>query len=129
MVRLTGKSMNEREIEHVGGIIEKPLPLKNGNDLFNHLYKEMKEEALINKKDIKEIKLRAVIQSQRGAVNFIFKTSLNINAGELIQRFKEKGNTDPDIKELLVLSKAKYLDYLESCGQSVKVMMVKLLDN
>ena len=120
--------MNQHETEHIGGIFEKPLPLENGTDLFNHLYKEMQEEALLNKKDIKDLNLRAVIQSQRGAVNFVFKTTLNITANELKTRFKQNTNHDPDIADLLILNKLEYVDYLENCGRDIKKLMVGLVD-
>ncbi len=120
--------MNGNEIEHIGGILEKPLPLQNGTDLFNHLYKEMKEEAKINKKDIESLHLKIMAQSQRGAVNFIFKAKLKIKSTELKERFKKSKKHDPDIAGLLFLKKSEYLNYLETCGRSVKKVMVELVD-
>ncbi len=128
LVALSGKSMNGYGIEHVGGVLEKPLPLKNGRDLFKHLYKEIKEEARIYKKDLKNLYLKKVVQGQRGAVHFIFKTKLKITSTELKQRFKQNRKKDPDIGDLLILERSEYLDYLNNCRRSVKKVMVGLMD-
>jgi len=120
--------MNQYEIDHIGGIIEKPLPLQSGADLFNHLYKEMKEEAKINKKDVAESYLRSIIQNTYGAVHFIFKVKLNITAKQLKLKNEKAKKTDPDIKNLIYLDKKEYLNYLENCQISVKKVMVKVID-
>jgi hypothetical protein len=121
VVKLSGKSMNTHDIELVGGMVEKPEPLDNSKDLFNHLYKEMKEEAFIYKKDIDEMFLRAVLQAQKGSVLFHFEIKLNVTAKELKDRFKQKEKQrDKDITDLIFWSREEYLSYLANCGRGTK---------
>ena len=120
--------MNGNEVEHIGGILEKPLPLKNGGDLFRHLYKEMKEEAKINQKDLAEVYLHSIIQNQKGSIGFIFKAKLSITAKALKERFAKSKNKDKEIKDLLFLNKKEYINYLETCNRSVKKLMIEMVE-
>ncbi len=44
MVESSGKSMNPNTIDFLGGIMERYVNMKTGNDIFESLYKELREE-------------------------------------------------------------------------------------
>jgi 8-oxo-dGTP pyrophosphatase MutT (NUDIX family) len=115
MVELSGKSMNPYKFDYVGGNIEFPHPLSSGEDLFEHLYRETKEEINLDPSDFEDLTLKAVIQSQRGFVSFHFHSKLKLSGDEVVERFK--GVKDPDIAGVRLFDRDEYLKFLERSGR------------
>jgi hypothetical protein len=111
VVELSGKSMNTQTIDTLGGIMEKPQEIKNGEDVFSALYIELEEEGCIKKTDVKEIYLRAVFVTPNTHSCFYFEVTLNISSGELLKRFSNE-TKDQDIKSLKAFSQEEYLAFL-----------------
>jgi hypothetical protein len=127
VAELSGKSMNSNRLELLGGMVEKPLPLTNSKELFDHLYSELKEEAFINKKDVGSIILRAVMRSAGGTIVFHFDTKLNLTSKTIRERFIKNKNRDPDIADLLFLSKKDFVTYLKTSDRVIKNMLVDFI--
>lgn len=121
MVELSGKSMNKNKIDLLGGIIEKPLDIKDGDDLFDSILSELKEEACINKQDIKECYLRAIYSTVKTDVGFYFEVTLNISSTEILNRFKLE-NHDQDIKSINFFKRDEYIKILENFNESKRLI-------
>lgn len=113
MIELTGKSMNKNSTDLLGGMIEKPIEIDRGNDVFEAMYSELEEEACIHKKDIQDSYLRAIYLNSKTNVGFYFEITLNLTTHELKERFGIK-NKDPDIKSLKDFSREDYLEHLKN---------------
>jgi hypothetical protein len=114
VVKLSGKSLNQNNLDFIGGNNEKPHPLSNGTELFDHLYREALEEANISKSDFESLILKAVIQMTRGLAFFYYEGRLNITAEELKAQFERQKEKDPDIADLVFFTHDEYLDFLEN---------------
>ncbi len=113
MVELSGKSMNENKTDFLGGIMEIEPPIKSGADLFGSLYKELEEEAIIQKDNISAKALKMVYINYSTNVGFYFEILLDITSEELKQRFA-KQIKELDIKSLKVLSRLDFIQELEN---------------
>ena len=80
MVNLTGKSMNENSFDFIGGAMEVSSKINNGKKLFWSFYKELKEEAHIDKKDIVESFLKLIYLNHKTNVGFYFEIILKYGA-------------------------------------------------
>jgi hypothetical protein len=114
VVKLSGKSLNQNNLDFIGGNNEKPHPLSNGPELFDHLYREALEEANITKANFESLILKAVIQMTRGLAFFYYEGRLNITADELKDQFESQNEKDPDISDLIFFTRDEYLDFLEN---------------
>ena len=110
MVKLSGKSMNDNLYDFIGGMAETDTPFDTHTNLFDALYKEMEEEACIDKKMIKDCSLRCFFEANNGHYGFHFLTNLSCNKSEIEERFRH--NTDVDIDSLIFLEKDAYLEKL-----------------
>lgn len=110
MVELSGKSMNPNKYDYVGGNVEFPHPLSNGDDLFQHLYREAKEEINVDPADFSELSLKAVIQSKGGYVIFHFQGTLNLTSDKVTEKFKAV--KDPDISRVIFFDRDEYIRFL-----------------
>ena len=119
IVELSGKSMNTFVTDMLGGIMEKPSEIATGEDVFNCIYGELKEEACIEKIDIKECYLRSVFLTPNTHVCFYFEATLLVSSETLFDRFSNE-NQDQDIKSLKVLSKDEYISFLKSHSSPTK---------
>ncbi len=126
MVELSGKSMNPNKTDLMGGIMEKPLEIETGDDVFKSIYIELEEEGCITKLDIKEIYLRAIYLSAKTDIGFYFEVTLNVSLEELQNRF-ELENKDPDIKSLMGFTRNEYLSHLSNHGSMTKQFIAKLI--
>lgn len=126
MVELSGKSMNENKIEVLGGILETPPEIFDGNGIFSSLYREMQEEALINQEDILSSYLRAIFLDFKTNIGLYFEVILNVTSEEIIKRHKN-GSTDADIKSIKFFSKEEYLNELTNHNVS-KQLIADLLN-
>ncbi len=111
MVELSGKSMNPNTIDFLGGIMETDVNMKTGNDIFESLYKELREEGLIEQKDIREAYLKMIYLNSTTNVGFYFEVILNVPSDELLDRFKKRSK-DEDIKLLQAFSRDEYIETL-----------------
>lgn len=126
MVELSGKSMNSNITDLMGGLVEKPLELASGEDLFKALYIELEEEGSISKSDISEIYLKAIYLSHLTDIHFYFEVSLNVSFEELNQRFKTE-NKDQDIKGIIDFSFEEYVIHLQNHASLNKRFVAGLL--
>ncbi|MFA6050320.1 MAG: hypothetical protein WC761_03950 [Candidatus Paceibacterota bacterium] len=126
MVELSGKSMNINPTDFIGGLIEKPLEIKTGDDIFDAFFTELEEEGSIVESDIKDIYLRAIYVTPKTDVGFHFEVLLNISSEDLLKRF-ELENKDPDIESLRIFSHDEYLSHLLSHGSKSKQIIANLV--
>jgi hypothetical protein len=125
MVELTGKSMNQNNIDMIGGIMETNVDMKTGADIFKSLYVELEEEAGITEADIQEAYLQTVYVEYRTNVAFYFEVILNIPSTEILKRFES--NKDTDIKSLAVFTREEYITALQNHKSINKHLTAKLL--
>lgn len=115
IVELTGTSMNQNECEVLGGLMEKPIELRGGEDVFACLYAELEEEARITRADIETCVLRAIFLGHSTNAGFYFEVSLNVPSSELLARFESEAR-DPDIKALQALTREEYATFLQEAS-------------
>ena len=127
IVELSGKSMNTFATDMLGGIMEKPLVIETGKDVFECIYVELEEEACIGKNDIKESYLRSVFLTSNCHTCFYFEAILNVSSETLLDRFSNE-NQDQDIKSLKVLSREEYLSFLKNHSSSTKQFISEILN-
>ena len=125
MVELSGKSMNQNNIDLIGGIMETDISMTSGEDIFISLYKELEEEAGIETNEIKDISLHTIYLEQRTNIGLYFEIILNVSSEKLLERFKT--NKDIDIKSLCVYSKEEYLEVLKNHRSLNKRLTAELL--
>lgn len=111
LAELSGKSMNLNTIEMLGGIMETEPPVHTGQDVFDSLYKELEEEALVLPTDISEASLRALFLERRTNIALYFEVVLTVSAEEIFTRFRERSK-DADIKCLKAHARKDYLEVL-----------------
>ncbi len=127
IVELSGKSMNMFVTDMLGGIMEKPLAIETGKDVFECIYVELEEEACIEKNDIKESYLRSVFLTTNTHTCFYFEVILNVLSETLLGRFSNQ-NQDQDIKSLKVLSREEYLSFLNSHSSPSKQFISEIMN-
>ncbi|MES2223805.1 MAG: hypothetical protein V4469_02625 [Patescibacteria group bacterium] len=127
MVELSGKSLNHNVTDVLGGLIEKPLELSTGNDIFNALYIELEEEGSIHKSDVKEIYLKSIYLACQTDIHFYFEVELNLDIEELREKF-DKENEDQDIESIKDFSREEYLDHLKNHKSKNKQLIAELLE-
>lgn len=121
IVELSGKSMNPNKTELIGGIMELPIELQTGRDVFECFYVEMQEEAMIEKRDIEEIFLKMVYLTPTGNCGFYYEVILHTSANELLHRFAH-ASKDADIKRLMSYSRSEYLGLLKAHTETKKFL-------
>lgn len=122
VVELSGKSMNTFPFDMLGGIMEKPQEIENGNDVFTTLLVELEEEARIKWGDIKDLYLRGIFVTHNAHTCFYFEAILNVTSQELLERF-EKETEDQDIKALKALSEEEYAAFLKNHKSPTKQLI------
>ena len=127
IVELSGKSMNTFATDMLGGIMEKPLVIETGKDVFECIYVELEEEACIGKNDIKESYLRSVFLTSNCHTCFYFEAILNVSSETLLDRFSNE-NQDQDIKSLKVLSREEYISFLKSHSSPSKKFISEIIN-
>lgn len=113
MVELSGKSMNQNKTDLIGGILETPPDVTNGQDIFNSFLRELEEEAVVKKDEVSELYLRSIYLDHKTNIAFHFEASLKLTASEILERFKRE-TKDQDIKTLIVLTKTDYTEALQN---------------
>ena len=113
IVELSGKSMNLNRVDVLGGIIEKPTEIANGEDVFGALYAELEEEGCIRQTDIKESYLRSIYMEAKTNIGFYFEVLLSISSAELLAR-SVQGMKDQDIRSLQSLTREEYMHVLRT---------------
>lgn len=126
VVELSGKSMNAHAMDMLGGIMEKPLEIENGEDVFNTLYVELEEESCIKKADIKELYLRAIFLTPNTHTCFYFEVILDVHSEELLKRFAHEIK-DQDIKSLKALSREEYQTFLAQHNSPTKQLIAEVM--
>lgn len=111
MVELSGKSMNENRVDHLGGAMETTPSIETGSGIFHSLYKELEEEAHIAPEDIREAYLRCVYLGRKTSVGLYFEITLQISSAELLARSEGREN-DPDIQSIKTFTRSEYKDLL-----------------
>ncbi len=125
-VELSGKSMNHNKYDLIGGIMEEPSKLENGDDVFDCMYIELEEEARILKSDISDFYLRGIARTAKTFVSFYFEVILKVSSEEILNRFHNEGK-DQDIKSLKVMNKEEYLIFLANHPSKTKQTIAQIL--
>lgn len=126
IVELSGKSMNTFTVDMLGGIIEKPPEIENGEDVFDCLYTELEEEACIKRTDMREFYLRSIFLTPNTHSCFYFEVILQIMSEEILKRFALE-TEDKDIKSLKALSKEQYFDFLKNHESHTKQFISEII--
>lgn len=111
MVELSGKSMNDNRVDHLGGAMETTPKIETGKDIFHSLYKELEEEAHVTEADVLEAYLRCIYLGRKTSVGFYFEITLHVTSEELLTRSEGQKN-DPGIKSLKTFTRSEYKDLL-----------------
>lgn len=127
VVELSGKSMNPHAVDMLGGIIEKPLEIGTGKDVFNSLSVELKEEGCIKEADIEDFYLRSVFLTPNTHTCFYFEVTLNVTAQELLERFAQE-TEDQDIKSLKALPREEYMTFLTNHNSPTKQYIAEIIE-
>lgn len=125
MVELSGKSMNENNIDFLGGVMEANPEVKAGSDIFQCMYDELEEEAAISRNIINDIYLQLIYLNPKTSVGFYFEVILNISSIALLERFTAQGKDD-DIKSLKVFSREEYIATLEEFNANKKFIATQV---
>lgn len=126
VVELSGKSMNSNAYDLLGGIMEKPSEIRNAEDVFDCMFKELEEEAHISRADIKDFYLRAIILTVKTYTSFYYEVMLNATAEDILKRFTDENN-DQDIKSIKVLIKEEYQGFLKNHASKSKQFIYSLV--
>lgn len=110
LIELSGKSMNENDIDFIGGIMETNFGMKTGQDIFDSFYTELKEEGRINSEDIQEVYLQSVLLSHSTNIAFHFEVVLNVTLEDVLKR----ENEDAEVASLQGFSREEYIKILEN---------------
>lgn len=127
VVELSGKSMNTFVSDMLGGIMEKPQEIETGEDIFECIYGELKEEACIRKSDIKECYLRSIFLTPNTHICFYFEVIVNVSSEILLSKFSNE-NQDQDIKSLKALSREEYVSFLKSHSSPTKNFISEIIN-
>lgn len=111
MVKLSGKSTNTNGRDLLGGIMETDVPVDN-NYIMNVLINELKEEADIEPKDIKNMFLRSIYQDGCNHIGFYVEVELSVTSKGVEERFET--NTDIDIAGVESYEFSEYLEILKN---------------
>ncbi|HBI17663.1 MAG: hypothetical protein UR60_C0006G0034 [Candidatus Moranbacteria bacterium GW2011_GWF2_34_56] len=106
---LSGKTLVLSDVSLVGGVLSKDEGIiEKSDDIFKALQREIKEELNINKENLEDIYLKAVILTERLAIGFIFCVNLNMNMENVQSNFivndefvAVKGYGKKEIKDIL----------------------------
>lgn len=126
IAELSGKSMNTNTTDLIGGVVEVPPEIEDGDGIFNSLHTELREESLIYLTDIAKCSLKAVFITNNHNVGFYFEVVLKISSEELSERY---GCTDMDvdIKSIKSLSREGYLETLHTHRSPNKKLIAGLV--
>lgn len=127
IVELSGKSMNTFVSDMLGGIMEKPQEIVTGEDIFECIYGELKEEACIGKSDVKECYLRSIFLTPNTHICFYFEVILNVSSEILLSKFSNE-NQDQDIKSLKALSREGYVSFLKNHSSPTKKFISEIIN-
>ncbi len=127
MVELSGKSMNKNNIDFLGGVMEIPPEVKNGEDIFKSLYSELEEEGFITPIDITECFLKFIFITNTHNIGFYFEVGLNISSQKLTERYKNL-NIEADIKSIKIFSRDEYLETLRTHKSPNKQFVANLVE-
>lgn len=110
---LSGKTTVEGEVSLIGGLLSKDeMLIKSSVDISEMLQKELEEEIYIESNEIKDIYLKAIIQTERLAFGLIFYVNLNISA----ENIKYKFVPNDEIAGIKFCSKKEIVNILKSMG-------------
>ncbi|EKE20983.1 MAG: hypothetical protein ACD_7C00397G0001 [uncultured bacterium] len=106
---LSGKTLVLSDVSLVGGVLSKDEGIiEKSDDIFGALQREVKEELNIDKENLEDIYLKAVILTERLAIGFIFCASLNMDMESVQGNFiandefvAVKGYEKKEIKDIL----------------------------
>ena len=125
MIELSGRSMNQNDIDLIGGIMETVTGMESGANIFYALYKEMEEEAGIMHEDIQTCYLRTIYVTDKSNAMFYFEVVLQITAQEVFDRFVH--NKDQDIRSVIAYSRDEYVRTLQTHENLNKQFIAGLL--
>ena len=107
--------MSNSSIDFIGGGLQPDeLEVNSCTDIFENMFKEMKEEAGIEKTNILKIKGIGITLSSKYNVIFIFYTLLNITRDAALEIFN--ANNDNEMSDLIFVEEDKLIEFLKDKG-------------
>ena len=111
MGKLSGKTLNERPVDFIGGVMSKDeIEVKTSRDIWKTIFRELDEEINIKETDIERAELVGALTSKYSNVALVFFIKLKINCEEVKEKFR--GRKDEELAELLCLDKQEMKDLL-----------------
>ena len=125
-IEKSNKYFTTKRISFVGGVLSKTeKKLLVGDDLFNEVLKEIKEEIGIDSIDIKEHILRCGYITENYNICLLFEVTLNKSFEEVGRNFKDK--TDDEATRLIGVKKSELATFMETLEKKDAVKF-KILD-
>lgn len=108
---LSGVTTNRNKIEFIGGVASHDeMEVKNSDDLFGILYKELKEEVNVDSCAVQDSYMAGLILNPSSNVGAIFSVVLDLTSEEIKERFLAKN--DGEMKSLVFIEEGNLLDFL-----------------
>jgi len=119
------KSVDGNRVDFIGGVMDN-MSAKDGFDLLEHNYLEIKEEINVSKNEIESINILGLILGDSGNVIFITSTKLNISFDYLQKLFEQKH--DEEVFELVKVKDQDLEIFINQIGR-YKPLALDLLKN
>lgn len=108
-------TMSNSNIDFIGGGLQPDeLEVNSCADIFENMFKEMREETGIEKSHVSKIIGIGITLSSKYNVIFIFYTLLNIAKDEVLDIFRS--HNDNEMNDLIFVEKAKLEEFLKDKG-------------
>ncbi|MEI7603900.1 MAG: hypothetical protein WCJ19_02680 [bacterium] len=120
------KTIQYSNILGIGGVFSKDeLLVNNSEDLFENMYKELKEEINVTKSMISEIVISGLLISEGANIGLIFNVDLNVTSLELQKNFEIEN--DGELERLIFVEQEKYKDYMQNLAPGHKSLLWEFL--
>lgn len=123
MGELSGKTVVSSVASLAGGVLSKDeAVIGKSEDIFGALYREIKEELNIDKENLKDLYLKAIIMTERLSIGFIFYVSLDMN----IESVQNKFIANDEFVSIKGHNKEEIVNVLKSMG-GAKALVSELI--
>lgn len=120
----SSRSVEEYRVDFLGGVMDN-VKAKDGFDLLNHMYLEMKEEINIIENLIETMSILGLILTNYGNVIIVTHAKLKVDFNELNNLFEQKN--DGEVQNLVKVSRVDLQKFIEKLG-GYKITAFELLN-
>lgn len=122
-----GTTVSKNATDMVGGVISySETQIRSGEDFFDVIEREVREEIGVNSDEIKSDLLRAVFLTSGLKYCVLFEVALNITSAQLMKRFPER--TDPEFKNLVLVKPDQLTSFLGMLG-GYKTTIIEIINH